>query len=412
MKEWLVIRRPRPIRSGRVESAEPIATTLSATEPGPSDARKVGLEQADTQDDLRDRHEIDAAAQPMPMSLIEPIMAKLAATEEVLLKAKEMGTPWGLRAIGVDPGRFDGSGVSVAVIDTGIHRLHPAFAHMPQEAIEEADFTEKPSGTFVTAPDSNGHGTHCAATICGGVINGIRLGIAPNIKKLLVAKAIGGRRGSAALLDALNWAVSKEADVISMSLGFDFVKYRETLVTEGIHPDAATSMALAAFRDNIRVFDTWMQWLRTRRKQGFDPLVIAASGNESNRPIFVVEKASPSEAEGVISVGAIDEAYCIARFSNAHPTFVGPGVNVLSAGIDQELAVMSGTSMACPHIAGLAALYWQAARSGGLPATAERIVRMMATSAEEHFEPFKSHSFADIGSGMPRAPGLKSTPEG
>jgi hypothetical protein len=68
---------------------------------------------------------------------------------------------------------------------------------------------------------------------------------------------------------------------------------------------------------------------------------------------------------------------------------------------------MSGTSMACPHIAGLAALYWQYARSGGPPATAERVFQMMARSAEEHFEPFKSHALADIGSGIPRAPGVK-----
>jgi hypothetical protein len=100
-----------------------------------------------------------------------------------------------------------------------------------------------------------------------------------------------------------------------VSLGFDFVKYQKSLIAKQIHPDAATSMALAAFRDNIRVLDVWMQELRTRRKQGFDPLVIAATGNESNRPTFVVEKVSPSEAESVIAVGAIDEAFGIARFS-------------------------------------------------------------------------------------------------
>jgi hypothetical protein len=171
--------------------------------------------------------------------------------------------------------------------------------------------------------------------------------------------------------------------------------------------NAAISMALTAFRDNIRVFDAWMQLLRTRRKQGFDPLVIAATGNESNRPSFVVDKASPSEAESVVAVGAIDEAFRIAPFSNTNPAFVGPGVDVVSAGIDAELAMMSGTSMACPHIAGLAALYWQAARSGGSPATAERVFRMMATSAEGHSQPFSLHLRADIGEGMPRAPGVK-----
>jgi subtilisin family serine protease len=406
MKEWLVVRRPRPMRSDGLKSAEPIAKTVSTTEPGSDDQPRIAIEQAGTRDDLPDRDEIDTAAQPMPMSLIEPILAAPAATEKILLQAKEAGAPWGLRALGVDPTRFDGAGVTVAIIDTGIKPSHPAFAHMLQR-IEEADFTDKPSGVFGTAHDTCGHGTHCAATICGGVVNGIQIGVAPNIKKLLVAKGIGGTRGSAALLDALNWAVSNRADVISMSLGFDFVKYRKALIAQQIHPDAATSMALTAFRDNIRVFDGWMQELRTRRKQGFDPLVIAASGNESNRPTFVVEKASPSEAESVVAVGAIDEAFRIAGFSNIHPTFVGPGVDVLSAGIEEDLTVMSGTSMACPHIAGLAALYWQLARSGGQPATSERVLRMMGNSAEEHFEPFKSHAFADVGSGMPRRPGLK-----
>ena len=149
--------------------------------------------------------------------------------------------------------------------------------------------------------------------------------------------------------------------------------------------------------------------LQTRRKQGVDPLVIAAAGNESDRPSFVVEKVSPSEAESVVAVGAVDEAFVIAPFSNTHPTFVGPGVDVLSAGIAAELAVMSGTSMACPHIAGLAALYWQAARSGALPATAERVLRMMAVSAEEHLGRFKVRQFADVGGGMPHVSGVRST---
>jgi hypothetical protein len=197
-----------------------------------------------------------------------------------------------------------------------------------------------------------------------------------------------------------------------MSLGFDFVGYQKSLIAAKVHPDAATSMALTAFRDNIRVFDAWMNELRARRKEGFDPLVVAASGNESGRPAFVVEKASPAEADSVIAVGAVDAALAIARFSNTNPTFVGPGVNVISAGIKKQLSVLSGTSMACPHVAGLAALYWQLARSAGPPATAERVQRMMATSAEEHFQEFQNHEPFDIGGGMPRAPGVRPTADG
>lgn len=409
MNEWLVVRRARPTRSGGLRSAEPIARTLSATE-SPRDGTKVGLEKADTWQDLSSPDEIDTAARPMPMSLIRPIVkAEGVGTKEILDEARKAGATWGLRALGVDPKLHDGDGVTVAVIDSGIERSHPAFAHL-KDAIVESDFTTHPNGKEGIWGDSDNdrHGTHCAATICGGAVNGIRIGVAPKIKKLLVAKAIGGERGSAAVLDAMDWAVGERADVISMSLGFDFVGYSRYLVeVKHYVEDAAVSRALGAFRDNIRVFDAWMSLLQTRRQQGYDPLIVAATGNESARPNFVVEKVSPSAAESVISVGAIDRAFGMAPFSNTKPTFVGPGVDVLSAGIHDGLAVMSGTSMACPHIAGLAALYWQAARSGGPRATAERVLRMMAISAEDHFKTLGSQVEEEVGAGMPRAPGVK-----
>lgn len=406
MNEWLVVRRSRVARTFITKSPEPIARTAVANETPLEDAVRVGVEHADVRDGLRDKREIETVAPPMPMSLIEPFSCEPAAMQELLLKSRQAGVAWGLDAMGVDPSKFDGAGVSIAVIDTGIQRSHPAFAHIPQEAMLEADFTGKPGGDKGRdkAVDSRGHGTHCAAIICGGTVDGVRIGVAPKIDRLLIAKAIGGDRGSAALIEALDWAVAEKVDVISMSLGFDFVGYRDALIGKKVHDKTATSMALTAFRDNIRVFDAWMEVLQARRKQGYDPLVIAASGNESGRPGYIVEKASPSEAESVIAVGAIGEDFAVAPFSNIHPKFVGPGVNVLSAGIHQNLTVMSGTSMACPHIAGLAALYWQAARSSGPAVTAARVLRMMETSAEENFGPFASHVPADVGMGMPRAP--------
>jgi subtilisin family serine protease len=408
MNEWLVIRRARPAPISGSESLEPVANASSATDLPSGDESKVALEEAIAREDLPAQNEITTAARPMPISLINPFSkAEAAATRVILAKAKASGATWGLRALGVDPKKLDGGGVSVAIIDTGIKRSHPAFSHMAREAIVEADFTKRPGGDFGAAQDQDGHGTHCAATICGGEVDGIRIGVAPKIEKLFVAKAIGGERGSAALLESLEWAVANNADVISMSLGFDFVGYQLFLTKQKkVQLNTAISMALTAFRDNVRVFDAWMQLLRTRRKQGFDPIVFAATGNESDRPSFSVEKASPSEAESVVAVGAIDESFGIAPFSNTNPTFVGPGVDVLSAGIDTKLSVMSGTSMACPHMAGLAALYWQVARSGGPPATAERVLRMMARSAEDHFGLFRLHQSADVGGGMPHAPGV------
>ncbi|WP_271598049.1 MULTISPECIES: S8 family serine peptidase [unclassified Bradyrhizobium] len=354
------------------------------------------------------------AAGPMPVSLIKPIEVEAKMADAILRGSKAAGAAWGLISLGVDPKRYNGKGVKVAIIDTGIKRDHPAFAQL-KGAIDEADFTSKPGGNFGegVAFDDDGHGTHCAGTICGGIVDGVRIGVAPNIERLFVAKAIGGTRGAAALLDALNWAAyTIRADVISMSLGFDFVGYRASLDAASTHPDAATSMALNAFRDNIRIFDAWMNELRARRKEkeGADPLIVAATGNESGRPTFVVGKASPSAADSVVAVGAVNAALAVARFSNTEPTLVGPGVDVISAGINEELAVLSGTSMACPHIAGLAALYWQFARSGGPKATAERVQMMMVRSAEDHFKEFATCQWSDVGSGMPRAPGVLPPP--
>ena len=77
------------------------------------------------------------------------------------------------------------------------------------------------------------------------------------------------------------------------------------------HPGEPEGSHAHRFRDNIRVFDAWMAELRARRGQGYDPLIIAASGNQSRRPTLVIKKASPSEADSVVSVGAIDEDMAI-----------------------------------------------------------------------------------------------------
>lgn len=418
MAEWLVMRRPR---AAKTDARAPKAVTRGAggarfemtgpdqavVEAAPPAQPAVKIETVANPDDHQD---VEVATRPMPLALIAPTLRQAAAEAgPVLDSAKAKGKTWGLEILGADPQRHTGEGVKVAVIDTGIARSHPAFAHLQAADIVEADFTETPGGKFGAgvANDTNGHGTHCAGTICGGVVDGIRIGLAPKISKLFVAKAIGGERGSVALLEALDWAVTNKADVISMSLGFDFVTYQNSLVTQqGYEGPAATSMALAAFRDNIRIFDAWMDLLEKRQSQGFDPIVVAASGNQSSRPTYVVEKSSPSAALNVVPVGALDQELGIASFSNTGPTFVGPGVDIISADTGTGLAVMRGTSMACPHIAGLAALYWQAAKSGGGRATSSRVLRLMETSAEKHFALLKTSTAADVGSGMPKAPGI------
>ncbi len=270
---------------------------------------------------------------------------------------------WGLQAVGALETSFSGAGVTVAVLDTGINREHPAFNSMI-DRIEEEDFTDEGNG------DENGHGTHCAGTICGGVLDGIRIGIAPKIEKLLVAKVLrkDGSGSTADIADALNWALSRGAQIISMSLGMDFPGYRQRLVEENWPEEVATSMALEGYRNNVLLFDRLGETIKAGEFARRSALVVAATGNESRRDLnsaFKIAKGPPSTSEGFLSVAALQKvkrkknAFKIAPFSNTRADVAAPGVEIWSADFEGGLQPMSGTSMAAPHVAGVAALWAQ-----------------------------------------------------
>jgi subtilisin family serine protease len=303
--------------------------------------------------DIRTDETVRAAAPIMPLRLIEP--------EESAAEPSGEGSTWGIRAVGADTSPFDGSGITVAVLDTGIDASHPAFAGV---AITEKDFTGDGDG------DAHGHGTHCAGTIFGADVEGLRIGVAPNVDRVLVGKVLGQGGGSTeSILDAVAWAVAEGAQVISMSLGIDFPGMVESLRGRGVPSRAATSMALAAYRDNVRIFDTIADLAKFSGPFGRGAVIVAASGNESHREAspgsdetYVLDAAPPATADGILSVGALSEQegeYGIATFSNANPDLSGPGVDVLSAAVGGGLRALSGTSMATPHVAGVAALWAQ-----------------------------------------------------
>ena len=100
--------------------------------------------------ELQKEESVKATAPIMPLLLIEP--------EESEADASGEGSTWGMSATGAETSPFGGSGVTVAVLDTGIDATHPAFSAV--EVIEK-DFTGEGDG------DSNGHGTHCAGTKIG-----------------------------------------------------------------------------------------------------------------------------------------------------------------------------------------------------------------------------------------------------
>jgi subtilisin family serine protease len=342
--------------------------------------------------DLRRDPRTLAIAEPMPMKLIEPVDTRDAdpAAADVT---------WGVQAVRAPESPFTGEGIMVAVLDTGIDPDHPAF--------QGVDLVQK---NFTSGPDDDqhGHGTHCAGTIFGQDVGDLRIGVARGVSRGLIGKVLGeGGGSSATIARAIQWAVNEGAHVISMSLGIDFPGFVEFLVqNRGLAIPPATSIALEQYRANVNLFSALADSVRAQGAFGQGTVIIAASGNESERPSYEIAVAPPAAGTGVIAVGALQEGsdgLGIARFSNNQVDVSGPGVNVISARAGGGLTSMSGTSMATPHVAGVAALWAQKL----LEATGrvESPVLMAQVVARGEIGPLApGFEEQDVGTGIAQAP--------
>jgi subtilisin family serine protease len=275
---------------------------------------------------LRADDSVDAVTAAPQIRLIKPTRVESATLATNLT--------WGIKTLGIkklwDQG-LTGKGILVGHLDTGVDGGHSSL----KGAID--DFTEFDLlGKEITpkpAPhDSGEHGTHTAATIVGRAVGGKSIGVAPEAT-LASALVIEGGDVVARVLGGMNWSVGKGIRVLSMSLGFpgflnDFLRITRILRNRGVLP-------------------------------------VFAVGNE-----FAGTSRSPGNYPEAVSVGASDESGQVADFSSSQifkrkkdpivPDLVGPGVDVISAKPGGGFQSMDGTSMATPHIAGLAALLWQA----------------------------------------------------
>jgi subtilisin len=288
---------------------------------------------------------------------------------------------WGLQATRVNQSRFSGRGIRVAVLDTGFDLDHPDFVG---RTVVSRSFIQ---GQAVN--DLNGHGTHCIGTALGpqqpaGAVR--RYGCA--FRADIFAGKVLSNQGSGAdsgILAGINWAISNQCRVISMSLGAR-VQPGETF--SAIYE----TVAQRALRSNPGT------------------LIVAAAGNESNRPGSIAPVGRPANCPSILAVGAVDSNLRIARFSSGgiNPNgggvdVAGPGVAIFSSapvpaapGWPARYHTISGTSMATPHVAGIAAM-WLESRGAGT--TAQALWQLLTGNARRLTLPSR-----DVGAGFVQAP--------
>ena len=274
---------------------------------------------------------------------------------------------WGLQATRVDTSRRTGRGVRLAVLDTGFDVDHQDFVG---RTVTTQSFIVGES-----VQDAHGHGTHCIGTSCGPAHpdSARRYGVAGGAE-IFAGKVLGddGSGSDTGILAGINWAMANDCKVISMSLGADV-------------------------REVSRAYETVGQRALDR-----GTLIVAAAGNNAERPGNPGFVGVPANSPSIMAIAAVNPANVPAPFSarsgrvdGGRIDLAGPGVKVFSSWpMPKGYNSISGTSMATPHVSGIAALWCEASGFTG---------RELWTVLVQNALPLESPS-VDIGAGFVQAP--------
>ena len=273
------------------------------------------------------------------LAIVATILALVVLNTSVAVDAAKLpndpylSEQWGWFDIHADKAYasgYQGKGVVVAVLDTGVDLKHP---DLKANIVEGWNFVENNNDTT----DLDGHGTHVAGIIAATANNGVGIaGIAPEAK-IMPLKVLSESGGAWINLDkAILYAANHGAKIISMSLGGQ--------VTTVLSPTVLAAILIAS-QKNVTI--------------------VAAAGNENTST-----KSYPAAYPNVIAVSAISQNHTRASFSNYgnYIAFSAPGVKILSTmptypvtltsqyGFSEDYDYLSGTSMACPFVSGVVAL--------------------------------------------------------
>jgi hypothetical protein len=222
---------------------------------------------------------------------------------------------WGVKRIAA-PDVWEttsGSGIRVAIVDTGIDYTHSELRGRYAGGFDAVNNDSDPM-------DDHGHGTHVAGTVASEMNGGGLAGVSPGVQ-LLAGKALGsdGSGYTSDLIEAIDWAMQNGAQVINYSLGSS---YNSKTLEDKINQAAARGI-----------------------------IQVAAAGNNSGGSLMY-----PAAYGAVISVAATDSSDRLAGFSALGAEVAAPGVGITSTVPGGGYATWSGTSMAAPHVTATVAL--------------------------------------------------------